>query len=81
MAQFGDGPIDRYKAALWFFIRPVQPHPPAAGTPGSYVNQLYYELVGTTNNNNAFIIKTLDGSALESMSSRCPKHSGHSAGL
>jgi hypothetical protein len=32
------------------------------GVPSTYVNQLYYELVGTTNNNNVFY-QTLDGSA------------------
>jgi prepilin-type N-terminal cleavage/methylation domain-containing protein len=61
MAQL-ETAIDRYKAAYGFYP-PSPTTPPAAGTPGSYVNQLYYELVGTTNNNNASY-QTLDGSAL-----------------
>jgi type II secretory pathway pseudopilin PulG len=53
--------IDRYKAAYGFYP-PSPTTPPKAGIPSSYVNQLYYELVGTTNNNNVFY-QTLDGSA------------------
>jgi len=47
--------IDRYKAAYGFY-------PPSPTNPPTLVNQLYYELVGTTNNNNVFY-QTLDGSA------------------
>lgn len=45
--------IDSYHSAYGFY-------PPGNGTNG-LVNQLYYELEGTTNNNSAYI--TLDGSA------------------
>jgi prepilin-type N-terminal cleavage/methylation domain-containing protein len=63
MAQL-ETAIDRYHAALGFY--PPSPNPPTAGTPSSYVNQLYYELVGTTNTvpppGNP-VYRTLDGSA------------------
>jgi prepilin-type N-terminal cleavage/methylation domain-containing protein len=52
--------IDRYKAAYGFYP-PSPASPPTAGDPSSYANQLYYELVGTTNNNGVY--QTLDGSA------------------
>jgi prepilin-type N-terminal cleavage/methylation domain-containing protein len=60
MAQL-ETAIDRYKAAYGFY--PPSPNtPPTVGNPSSYFNQLYYELVGTTNNSNSFY-QTLDGSA------------------
>jgi len=52
--------IDRYKAAYGFYP-PSPTNSPTAGIPSSYVNQLYYELVGTTNNNGVY--QNLDGSA------------------
>jgi prepilin-type N-terminal cleavage/methylation domain-containing protein len=52
--------IDRYKAAYGFYP-PSPTTPPTMGIQSSYVNQLYYELVGTTYTNNLYT--TLDGSA------------------
>lgn len=52
--------IERYHAAYGFYP-PSPTTPPAAGIPSSYVNQLYYELVGTTYSNSVY--QTLDGSA------------------
>jgi prepilin-type N-terminal cleavage/methylation domain-containing protein len=52
--------IDRYKAAYGFYP-PGPPIPPALNNAQSYVNQLYYELVGTTNNYGVY--QTLDGSS------------------
>ena len=52
--------IDRYKAAYGFYP-PSPTNSPTVGNPSSFVNQLYYELVGTTNNN--LVYQTLDGSA------------------
>jgi prepilin-type N-terminal cleavage/methylation domain-containing protein len=40
--------IDRYKAAYGFYP-PSPTTPPTAGNPSTLVNQLYYELTGTTN--------------------------------
>jgi prepilin-type N-terminal cleavage/methylation domain-containing protein len=60
MAQL-ETAIDRYQAAYGFYP-PSPPTPPTVGNPSSYFNQLYYELGGTTNNNNSFY-QTLDGSA------------------
>jgi type II secretory pathway pseudopilin PulG len=59
MAQL-ETAIERYKAAYGFYP-PSPANPPVLGTPSSYANQLYYELVGTTNDGNYYI--TLDGSA------------------
>ena len=64
MAQL-ETAIDRYHAAYGFYP-PSPANPPVLGTPSSYVNQLYYELVGTTNTalpNNTPVYQTLDGSA------------------
>jgi prepilin-type N-terminal cleavage/methylation domain-containing protein len=52
--------IERYKAAYGFYP-PSPTNPPTAGKPSTFVNQLYYELVGTTNNNGVY--QNLDGSA------------------
>jgi len=55
--------IDNYKAVYGFYP-PSPPLPPTAGNPASLVNQLYYELLGTTNNTaNGNVYQTLDGSA------------------
>ena len=59
MAQL-ETAIDRYKAAYGFYPPSPTP-PPTPGNQSSLVNQLYYELVGTTYTNN--IYTTLDGSA------------------
>ena len=42
--------IDRYKAAYGFYP-PSPTTPPTAGNPSTLINQLYYELTGTTNIN------------------------------
>jgi prepilin-type N-terminal cleavage/methylation domain-containing protein len=62
MAQL-ETAIDRYKAAYGFYP-PSPTNPPTVGNQSSYINQLYYELVGTTNynNNNNNVYQTLDGS-------------------
>jgi prepilin-type N-terminal cleavage/methylation domain-containing protein len=59
MAQL-ETAIDRYKAAYGFYP-PSPTNPPTAGIQSTLVNQLYYELEGTTNNNGVY--QTLDGSA------------------
>jgi prepilin-type N-terminal cleavage/methylation domain-containing protein len=59
MAQL-ETAIDRYQAACGFYP-PSPTTPPTMGTPSSYFNQLYFELVGTTNNGGNYV--TLDGSA------------------
>jgi type II secretory pathway pseudopilin PulG len=51
--------IDRYKSAYGFYPPDNQLNPPTS-VPNPLVNQLYYELVGTTNNNGVY--QTLDGS-------------------
>ncbi|MGO8680738.1 MAG: type II secretion system protein [Limisphaerales bacterium] len=54
MAQL-ETAIDRYKSAYGFY-------PPSNGNTANYLtNQLYFELLGTTNNNGTY--QTLDGSA------------------
>jgi prepilin-type N-terminal cleavage/methylation domain-containing protein len=52
--------IENYKSAYGFYP-PSPTNSPTAGNPSSYVNQLYYELEGTTNNSGVY--QTLDGSA------------------
>jgi prepilin-type N-terminal cleavage/methylation domain-containing protein len=59
MAQL-ETAIDRYQAAYGFYP-PSPTTPPTMGMPSSYFNQLYFELVGTTNNGGNYV--TLDGSA------------------
>ena len=65
MAQL-ETAIERYKAAYGFYP-PSPTNQPTVGDPGSYVsyvsyvNQLYYELVGTTNDGTYY--RTLDGNA------------------
>jgi prepilin-type N-terminal cleavage/methylation domain-containing protein len=59
MAQL-ETAIDRYKAAYGFYP-PSPPNPPTLGDQSTLINQLYYELVGTTYTNNTYT--TLDGSA------------------
>jgi prepilin-type N-terminal cleavage/methylation domain-containing protein len=56
--------IDRYKAAYGFYP-PSPTTPPTAGNPSTLVNQLYYELTGTTNINpptSAPLYQSLGGS-------------------
>jgi len=56
--------IDRYKAAYGFYP-PSPTNPPTAGNPPTLVNQLYYELTGTTNINppsSAPLYQSLGGS-------------------
>jgi type II secretory pathway pseudopilin PulG len=56
--------IDRYKATYGFYP-PSPPIPPAAGNPLTLVNQLFYELTGTTNISpapNPPVYRSLDGS-------------------
>jgi prepilin-type N-terminal cleavage/methylation domain-containing protein len=52
--------IDRYKAAYGFY--PPSPPIPTLINPSTYVNQLYYELVGTVYNSTNTTYTTLDGS-------------------
>ena len=59
MAQL-ETAIDRYKAAYGFY--PPSDHSADGGQLVVVFNQLYYELVGTTNNNDTYY-QTLDGSA------------------
>jgi len=59
MAQL-ETAIDSYKAAYGFYP-PSPPNPPTLGDQSTLINQLYYELVGTTYTNNTYT--TLDGSA------------------
>ena len=54
--------IDRYKAAYGFYP-PSPTNSPTVGNSSSYVNQLYYELVGTTYDPAKLRYTTLDGSA------------------
>ncbi|MGA2786447.1 MAG: type II secretion system protein [Verrucomicrobiota bacterium] len=63
MAQL-ETAIDRYKSVYGFYP-PSPPNSPAAGNTASYVNQLYYELVGTiqTNIGGTPCYTTLDGGA------------------
>lgn len=56
--------IDRYKAAYGFYP-PSPTTPPTVGNPSTLVNQLYYELTGTTNINppsSAPLYQSLGGS-------------------
>ena len=53
--------LENYKAAYGFYP-PSPTNSPTVGNPSSYVNQLYYELVGTTYNPTNYTYTTLDGS-------------------